>query len=574
MPVYNSEVANILEEVADILDIQGANQFRIRAYRNAARKVRNLSRSLEDMVNKGKDLTEIEGVGKDMANKLEEIARTGKLKQLEELKGEFPEALTTLLSIEGLGPERVGDLHQELGIETTKDLEKALEEGKVQELHGFGEKITAKIKKALEEGPGEEKRTKLKVAEQYVEPLVQYLKKDPNTKDVVVAGSYRRKKETVGDIDILTTGKKGEGIIHRFTEFEDIGEIVSEGETKSTVKLRTGIQVDLRVVAEESYGAALMYFTGSKAHNIKLRNLALKERLKLNEYGVFRGEESVAGETEEEIYKLFNLPYIPPEIREDRGEVEAAKEGNLPNLVKLDDIRGDLQIHTKNSDGEEPIETMVKKCKKLGYEYIAITDHSAYMGITQGLDKEGVEEQIKQIKKINKKLDGITILSSIEVDIMEDGSLDLPNNTLKKLDIVTCSIHSKFNLPPKEQTQRILNAMDNPYFHIFGHPTGRVIGGRSGYEYDMEKVFKKAKEKNCFLEINAQPDRLDLDDAYAKMAKELGVKMTISSDAHSLEELDFLKYGINQARRGWLEPHDVLNTYPLTELQNLLQKEG
>ncbi len=574
MPVYNSEVANILEEVADILDIQGANQFRIRAYQNAARKVRNLSRSIEEMVAEGRDLTEIEGVGKDMARKLEEIAKTGKLKQLEELKEDFPEALTTLLNIEGLGPERVGDLHQELGIETTKDLEKALEEGKVQELHGFGEKITAKIKRALEEGPEKEKRTKLKVAEQYVEPLVQYLKEASNTKDVIVAGSYRRKKETVGDIDVLVTGRKGKEITHRFTEFEDVIEIVSEGETKSTVKLRTGMSVDLRVVAKESYGAALLYFTGSKAHNIKLRNLSIKGSMKLNEYGLFKGENRVAGETEEEIYDVLNLPYIPPEIREDRGEVEAAQEGSLPELIELSDLRGDLQMHTTDSDGTASIETMVKRCQELGYEYIAITDHSAYMGITQGLDEAGVEEQLQKINKLNKKLEDIIILSSIEVDIMENGSLDLPNQTLEKLDIVTCSIHSHFNLSPEKQTKRILTAMDNPHFNIFGHPTGRIIGGRSGYEYDMEKVFKKAKEKKCFLEINAQPDRLDLNDTYAKMAKDMDIPLTISTDAHSTEELNFLKYGVNQARRGWLEPEDVLNTRPLAELQNFLQKES
>ncbi|MFW6143842.1 MAG: DNA polymerase/3'-5' exonuclease PolX [Patescibacteria group bacterium] len=572
MPVYNSEVADILEEVADILDIQGANQFRIRAYRNAARKVRNLSRSLEEMVNEREDLTEIEGVGKDMAEKIEEIAKTGKLEQLEKLKQDFPEALTTLLNIEGLGPERVGDLHQKLGIETKKDLEKTLEEGKVQELHGFGEKITAKIKEALKKEPGKEKRTKLKVAEQYVEPLITYLEEDLNTEKVTIAGSYRRRKETVGDIDILATGKNGKEIINRFTEYEDITEIVSQGETKSTVKLRTGIQVDLRVVAAKSYGAALMYFTGSKTHNIKLRNLSIKGNMKLNEYGLFKGENRVAGKTEEEIYNTLKLPYIAPEIREDRGEIEAAQKKDLPNLIDLNDLRGDLQMHTTDSDGEESIETMAKKCQNLGHEYIAITDHSAYMGITQGLDEKGIKKQIEEIRKLNKKLEDIIILTSIEVDILEDGSFDLPDETLEKLDLVTCSIHSHFDLPPEKQTERIITAMGNPNFHIFGHPTGRVIGGRDGYQYDMEKVLKKAKEKNCILEINAQPDRLDLDDAYAKMAKEMGIMLSISTDAHSLEELDFLKYGVWQARRGWLEKENVLNTRPLEEVRELLRK--
>ncbi len=566
MPIYNSEVADKFNKVADLLDIKGANQFRIRAYRNAARKINNLSRNLYDMVENKEDLTQMQGIGKDLAGKIKEVVETGKLNQLQELEKELPPQLPSLLNIPGLGPERVGDLYQQLGVESKEDLKKAVQQGKVRELEGFGEKTEQNIRKALNK-KSQEERTKLILAEELIEPLVAYLTNNQNINKVSVAGSYRRKKETVGDIDILVTGKNGLKIIDFFTHYEDVKEIDSKGETKSTVILRTGMQVDLRVVEDKSYGAALLYFTGSKEHNIRLRNLAIQHGLKINEYGVFRSEEKLAGKREEEIYKLLDLPYIPPEIREARGEIDAAQKGELPKLIEQNDLKGDLQMHTTDSDGENSLKEMAQAAAELGYEYIAITDHSAYMGITQGLDEKGLVKQIKELEKINAELKEIEILKGMEVDIMENGSLDLPESSLKKLDLVTCSIHSKFNLSLEKQTERILTAMDNPYFHIFAHPTGRIINAREPYKYDVEKVLRKAKDKGIAMEINAHPARLDLNDIYAKMAKDLGVKITISTDAHSTEELKFMKYGINQARRGWLESTNVLNTLPLEKLK-------
>ncbi len=571
MPIYNSEVANKFNKVADLLDIQGANQFRIRAYRNAARKINNLSRNLYEMVENGEDLTQMSGIGEDLAGKIKEIIETGELEQLKQLEQELPPELPQLLNIPGLGPERVGDLYQKLGVESKQDLEKAVEQGKVRELEGFGEKTEQNIQNALSK-KSQKKRTRLVLAEELVEPLVSYLEANESISKVEVAGSYRRKKETVGDIDILVTSGKGREIIDYFTQYEDVTEIDSRGETKSTVILRTGMQVDLRVVPAKNFGAALLYFTGSKEHNIRLRNLAIKENLKINEYGVFEGDKQIAGKTEKEIYNILNLPLIPPELREARGELEAAQKGELPDLVTNDDIKGDLQMHTTDSDGEDSLKKMAQAAADKGYEYIAITDHSAYMGITQGLDEEGLAKQIEELNTINKELESLEILKGMEVDILEDGSLDLPESSLKKLDLVTCSIHSKFNLPPDKQTERILSAMENPYFHIFAHPTGRIINVREPYKYDLEKVMKKAKEKNIALEINAHPARLDINDIYAKMAKELGVKITISTDAHSTEELKFMRFGINQARRGWLEAKDVLNTLPINKLTQELKK--
>jgi DNA polymerase (family X) len=351
-----------------------------------------------------------------------------------------------------------------------------------------------------------------------------------------------------------------------------VDEIVSQGETRSTVLLRSGLQVDLRVVASESYGAALLYFTGSKAHNIKLRNMALDRGWKINEYGVFEGQDRIAGESEEEIYALFDLPLIPPELREERGEIEAAREDALPDLITLDDIRGDLHMHTESSDGHATLEAMARAAQDIGYEYVVITDHSTYIAVTQGLDAEGVAAQIDAIDRLNEELDDLVVLKGIEVDILEDGSLDLPDDSLARLDLTVCSVHSKFDLSRQEQTERIIRAMDNPYFNILAHPTGRLIGRRAPYDVDMERVMEAALERGCFLEVNAHPERLDLNDVYAKMAKELGLKLVISTDAHRESDLSYMRYGVGQARRGWLEAQDVLNTRSLSDLRSLLKR--
>ena len=572
MPVHNAEVAEIFNQVADLLEIEGANPFRVRAYRNAARTIGGLPRSVADMVEEGQDLTELPGIGEDLAGKIEGIVETGSLAQLKEIKRRTPPELADLLKIYGLGPKRVQALREELGIVSREDLEQAARQGKVQQLDGFGEKIEQGILKDIERAKGEEERTLLMVAEQIVEPLADYLREGGRIENVIVAGSYRRRKETVGDLDILAASEKGAKAIERFVEYEDVEEVISEGETRSTVVLRSGMQVDLRVVPRDSYGAALLYFTGSKSHNIALRNMALEQDLKINEYGVFKGEDQIAGETEEEIYGIFDLPYIPPELRENRGELEAALEGQLPRMITLEDLRGDLQSHTKASDGKASLKEMAQAAQDRGYEYFAITDHSKYVAVTQGLDAEGLAQQVEEIDRLNGQLDGIVLLKGVEVDILDDGSLDLPDDILKELDLTICSIHSKFDLSREKQTERIIRAMDNPYFNILAHPTGRLIGERAPYDVDMERVMEAAQERGCFLEVNAQPDRLDIHDVYCKMAKEMGLKIAISTDAHSVNELDYLRFGIGQARRGWLEAEDVLNTRSWKELKKLLKR--
>jgi DNA polymerase (family 10) len=572
LPVHNAEIAEIFNQIADLLEIEGANQFRVRAYRNAARTIGGLPRSVADMIEEGRDLTELPGIGEDLAGKIGEIVETGSLAQLEEIKRRTPPELADLLKISGLGPKRVQALREGLGIVSREDLEQAARQGKIQQLDGFGEKIEQGILKDIERAKGEEERTLLMVAEQIVEPLVDYLREGGRVENVIVAGSYRRRKETVGDLDILATSEEGAKAIERFVEYEDVEEVVSEGETRSTVVLRSGMQVDLRVVPRESYGAALLYFTGSKSHNIALRNMALEQDLKINEYGVFQGEDQIAGETEEEIYGIFDLPYIPPELRENRGELEAASKGQLPQMITLEDLQGDLQSHTKASDGNASLKEMAQAARDRGYEYLAITDHSKYVAVTQGLDAEGLAQQIEEIDRLNERLDGIVLLKGVEVDILEDGSLDLPDDILKELDLTICSIHSKFDLSREKQTERIIRAMDNPYFNILAHPTGRLIGERAPYDVDVERVMEAAQERGCFLEVNAQPDRLDINDVYCKMAKEMGLKVAISTDAHSVNELDYLRFGVGQARRGWLEAEDVLNTRSWKELKKLLKR--
>jgi DNA polymerase (family 10) len=572
VPIHNSDVEAIFNRVADLLEIEGANPFRVRAYRNGARAVGGLPRNVADMVAAGEDLTELSGIGEDLAGKIVEIVETGGLAQLEEIEGRTPLALADLLKVSGLGPKRVQVLREELGIASLDDLARAAREGRIRQLHGFGKKIEAGILEDLERVRQDEGRTPLVVAEQVAEPLAGYLRGIEGVDRVTVAGSYRRREETVGDLDILATGDDGAGIIQRFVEYEDVDEIVSQGETRSTVLLRSGLQVDLRVVASESYGAALLYFTGSKAHNIKLRNMALDRGWKINEYGVFEGQDRIAGESEEEIYALFDLPLIPPELREERGEIEAAREDALPDLITLDDIRGDLHMHTESSDGHATLEAMARAAQDIGYEYVVITDHSTYIAVTQGLDAEGVAAQIDAIDRLNEELDDLVVLKGIEVDILEDGSLDLPDDSLARLDLTVCSVHSKFDLSRQEQTERIIRAMDNPYFNILAHPTGRLIGRRAPYDVDMERVMEAALERGCFLEVNAHPERLDLNDVYAKMAKELGLKLVISTDAHRESDLSYMRYGVGQARRGWLEAQDVLNTRSLSDLRSLLKR--
>jgi len=571
--VPNHEIAGVFERVADLLDIGGENPFRIRAYRNAARVLDNLNRSLADMVAENEALENLPGIGKDLAGKIKEIVTTGELKLLKELSQKIPLSLASLMTIPSLGPRKIKILHEKLKIENLSGLKRALQKGKIRELPGFGEKTEARL---LEEVARLEKKRSerflLARAESIAEPILEFLRSRPGVKKVVAAGSYRRRKETVGDLDILVTCGRGSTVMDDFVTLPEVVEVLAHGPTRSTVILRSGLQVDLRAVAEASYGAALYYFTGSKSHNIAVRGIAQRKGLKINEYGVFRGKKPLAGKTEEEVFQCVGLPFIPPELRENQGEIEAAQKKTLPRLIETKDIRGDLHAHSRASDGGNSIAEMAEAARSRGYSYLAITDHTQSLKIANGLDQKRFFEQFKEIDAINGKWNDFVILKSAEVDILEDGTLDLPESVLKELDLAVCSLHSHFSLPRDEQTERILRAMDSPYFSIFGHPSARLLNGRGPVENDFELILKAAKERGIALEINCQPQRLDLNDIAARKAKEMGVALVISTDAHNASALDDMKYGVGQARRAWLEAPDVLNTRPWSKLQKLLRR--
>jgi DNA polymerase (family 10) len=570
--VVNAAIAAIFDEIADLLDIQGANPFRIRAYRNAARTIGELGTDIATLTQRGTALTDIPGIGEDLSHKIEEIVATGKCQFLERLRKEVPPAVTELLRIPGLGPKRVKTLWHDLEIQTLEQLLRAARNGRIRELHGFGAKTEERILAAAQAHLTQAKRYKLSVAAQYAQGLIAWLAKTEGVQRVEVAGSFRRMRETVGDLDILVAAAPGSPVMERLARYEDVREVLSSGPTRSTVILEAGIQVDVRVIAQESYGAALQYFTGSKAHNIALRRIAQDQGYKLNEYGVFEGEKRIAGDTEESVYKRLGLAWIPPELREDRGEIEAARAGTLPRLVELTDLKGDLHAHSSASDGHNSIREMALAAKARGLEYLAITEHSKRLTVAHGLDAVRLAKQIDEIRRLNQTLEGITILSGIEVDILDDGALDLPNSVLAKLDVVVAAVHSKFELPRAKQTERILRALNNPHVRILAHPTGRLIDEREPYDVDMQRVIRHARERRVALEVNAHPRRLDLLDTHCQMARDEGVLVAINSDAHSTFELDGLRFGVGQARRGWLEPKDVLNTRSLKALRAWLAR--
>jgi DNA polymerase (family 10) len=572
VPIQNAEVAERFERLADLLEIQGANPFRVRAYRNAAQTIRALARRLSEMVEQEEDLSKLFGIGKDLAAKIEEIVETGSLSLLEEVERETGPELADLLRIPGLGPKRARVLHEILGVGSLRELATAARSGAVAALPGFGPKTEQAILAALERAQETEQRVAWVLAEPIAASLVDYLKRIPGVRDVEVAGSFRRRRESVGDLDVLVTCQRGAPISERFVAYEDVAKVVACGTTRSTVLLRSGLQVDLRVVPRVSYGAALHYFTGSKAHNIAIRKLGMGRKLKINEYGVFRGKKRRAGRTEVEVYRQVGLPFIPPELREDRGEIQAARRGRLPRLVSLDQIRGDLHTHTRASDGRSTLREMAAAAQRRGYEYLAVSEHTRALRVARGLDPARMRRHLRRIDRLNRELDGVVLLKSAEVDILEDGSLDLPDDLLAELDLTVCAIHSHFQLSGRKQTDRILRAMDNPHFHILAHPTGRRIGSRDPYPLDLERVIAGAAERGCCLELNAQPERLDLTDVYCRAAKERGVKLVISTDAHAADQLDFMRFGVDQARRGWLEAEDVLNTRSRSRLLELVRR--
>lgn len=573
MPIQNTDVSEILNKVADLLEIQGANVFRVRAYRNAARIVSTLGKNVSEMTDDMKKLTDFEGIGEDLASKIKEIVETGTLAQLDEIEQKTPPELSDLMKIKSLGPKRVSAIYRNLNVKDPGSLKKAAENGKVRELDGFGKKMEQRIIEALEKKDVKSERIKLFEAEQRAKPLADYLEQSKGVKKVTIAGSFRRRKDTVGDLDILVTCRKGSDVMDRFVEYEDVRKVISKGKTRSNVLLRSGLQVDLRVMPRVSYGAALHYFTGSKAHNIAVRKMAVKKKLKINEYGVFKGDDRVAGKTEKEVYDQMGLSYIEPELREDRGEIDAAKKDRLPDLISLKDLRGDLHIHTNATDGKSSLEEMASAAQDLGYEYLAVTNHSKKVSVAKGLDVKQLEKEIEAIDRLNETLKGFTLLKSIEVDILVDGSLDLPDDILKRLDLRVCSVHYNRNLSRNKQTNRIIQAMDNRYFNILAHPTGRMINERMPLDLDMEKLMEAAVERECFMEINSHPERLDLSDRYCRMAKEKGLKLAISTDAHSGRDLNLIRFGVDQARRGWLGPDDVINTRSRTDLEALFTRK-
>jgi len=568
MPVQNAEIAAMFDQAADLLEIEGENQFRVRAYRRAARTIEGLPQNVRSLIAAHEDLSELPGIGKDLAGKIENIVSSGHFDLLDKLKKELPGDLGEMASLPGLGPKRIKLLYDKVKVRTLDDLRKAIQKGKLRGLHGFGPVIEQKLAAALEK-PAPEKRFRLATAEAEAEALVNFLQDKGR---VVVAGSYRRRRETVGDLDILATSKHAATVCDKLAIYENVEKVLAHGPTRTTVVLRSGIQVDLRAVSEESYGAALLYFTGSKAHNIALRGLAVKRKWKLSEYGLFSGKRRIAGATEEEVYKKLGLAYIPPEMREDRGEIALAQKGALPRLIAIDDIRGDLHVHSDWTDGTAPLSDMVTAAQARGYSYMALTDHSRRQAMSHGLDPAKIARQCREVDKLNAKLKGFTILKGIEVDILKDGKLDLPDTALAELDVVIASVHSFFDLSSDEQTARILRAMQNPCVSIIGHPTGRLIGEREPYAVDMDRITSAARDLNCCLEINAEPDRLDLNDLHAHMAKSKDVKIAISTDAHSVNAFAYMRYGVDQARRAWLTAADVINTRPLTELRKLLKR--
>lgn len=573
MPAHNAEIARLFEQVADLLAIQQANPFRVGAYRNAARLLRGLQRPVHQMVDRGEDLAALPGIGHDLAGKIVEVVRTGRLALLAQLARRTPPGLVGLLSVPGIGPKRVRTLQTRLRIRDLAGLRRALQRNAVRSLPGFGprleQSILAAIARPTAVGPA---RTTWADAEPVGSQLAAHLRALPGVDDVELAGSFRRHRETVGDLDLLAVARPGAGVVARFVALEDVARVLARGPAKASVVLRSGLQVDLRVVRREAHGAALVYLTGSKAHNIALRQRALQRGLKLNEYGLWRGGRRVAGRTERDLYEALGLRFVPPELREDRGEIDAAARGTLPRLVEPSDLRGDLHVHTDASDGTAGIAAMASAAKALGHEYVAITDHTQAARIAHGLGPAAMRRNLARIERVGDAVRGIRLLRAAEVDILRDGSLDLPDDLLAELDLVVAAVHSGFTLPRQAQTERLLRAMDHPRMHVLAHPTGRLLGERDGYDVDVERVIAGAAERGCALELNVQPTRLDLPDIWLRAAKEAGVLIAISTDAHSLQQLGLLAPGVGYARRGWLEADDVLNTRSWGELRRRLRR--
>lgn len=573
MGIHNADVAEAFEEIGDLLAIEGENPFRIRAYRRAAQIVRTLPRELAE-IHDPEEYDDLPGIGKDLARKITELVATGRLKALERLRREVPPGVRELLSLPGMGPVHVRALMTQLHVKDRSSLERALAEGRLAQVRGFGPALRTQLQVALATEPvrGRSKRLPLAIAAQYAEPLRRYLASVPGVSRVEIAGSYRRGRDTVGDLDVLLCAPSGADLFTSLERYSDLRELSAAGTTKASGVLRNGLQVDLRVVPAESFGAALHYFTGNKDHNIHTRRLAQERGWKLSEYGLFDGKRRLAGETEEGVYRALGLTFVPPELREDRGEIEAAARHALPRLIERADLRGDLHVHTNASDGHDSLERMAAAARAQRLSYLAITDHAKHIGIVRGLDADRLAHQAEAIDALNESLSDLTLLKGVEVDILEDGRLALPESVLARLDVIVIAVHDHFRLSEAKQTARILRALECSHVTILAHPSGRLLEERAPYAFDFERVLDAVHERGCFLEVNGQPSRLDLDDVHVKAAVDRGVRLSIASDAHSVDQLANLEGGVRQARRGWARKESALNALPLGELRKHLTK--
>jgi DNA polymerase (family 10) len=566
----NKELADLFGKMADILEFKGENPFKISAYRKASRIIGDLTQDIEEITESGK-LKGVPGIGEGMAQKIVEYLKTGKISKLEEARKGVSDELIAVMDIPGMGPKTLSMLHKEKGISNLSQLEKAVEDGSLIGLFGIGEKKVENIKRGIQLLKQSKGRMNLGIAFPLAKRTVEALREKTGSRKIEWAGSLRRMRENIGDIDILATGPDPQKIVRAFTLLPEVKEVLASGETKASVIVEGGTQIDLRVVEEDSYGAALQYFTGSKGHNIHLRGIAKAKGIKINEYGVFKGEKKIGGKEEKDVYHSLGMEWIEPELREDRGEIEAAEEGNLPNLVQESQVKGDLHVHSKWSDGTSSIEEVARAAQKRGYQYVAICDHSRSLKIAHGLDESSLMKQLEEIDRINEKLQGeklkgFQILKGTEVDILTDGKLDFPEKILEKLDLVVAAVHSGFKQDKKKMTKRIVRALENPLVHTLAHPSGRLLGARDPYEVEIDEVMEAAKQHRKALEINAYFERLDLDDIHCRKAKEMGIRVVIGTDAHHLDQMWMMSLGVAVARRGWLENKDILNTLPLKEI--------
>ncbi|MHA2352525.1 MAG: DNA polymerase/3'-5' exonuclease PolX [Candidatus Thorarchaeota archaeon] len=568
----NAEVARVLKEIGLLLEIEGKDRFKPRAYYRGMRSITSLGEDVES-ITKRDALTDIQGIGKGLSEVIKSYLETGDVELLNELRTRVPVKALELDAIPGVGPKTIKLVYEKLGVTDLESLEKAANEGRLSGLPGLGEKTQIQIIEGIQVVRAGLERTLLADALSAAEKIENDLRRLNVVKQLVIAGSTRRRRETIGDLDFLVDASEPETVMDEFVNSEGVATIIAHGPTKSSIRLDTGLQVDLRVLPSDSFGAGLQYFTGSVDHNVRLRSIAQKMGLRLNEYGLYKGKKRVAGKDEEGIYKKLGLQWVPPELREDIGEIEAAQDGNLPELVTLDDIRGDLHSHTDQSDGKNTIEEMLDAAQALGYQYYCVSDHTQSLTIANGMDEDRLLKRIEEIDEFNASGRWkMKILKGAEVDILADGGLDIEDEVLSQLDVVTGSIHSRMKDKKETMTERVCHAMENKYVHLLGHPTGRLIGKRSEFEIDLERVFETARKHNVIMELNAYPQRLDLNAGNLRAATKMGLKIAINTDAHRISELDNMRFGIFQARRGWLTPDDVINTYPLKKLMKSIKK--